>query len=67
MSNSLDPDQAQCFVGPDMGSKLFAKVTSRGIVGRVSKCSNFFNNFLTMFQAKFMANSIGPVKQNVCA
>ena len=26
MSNSLDPDQAQHFVGPDLGPKLFAKV-----------------------------------------
>ena len=29
MSNSLDPDQAQCFVGPDLDQKLFAKVISR--------------------------------------
>ena len=27
MSNSLDPDQDQHFVGPDLGPKLFAKVT----------------------------------------
>ena len=26
MSNSLDPDQDQCSVGPDQGPKLFAKV-----------------------------------------
>ena len=26
MSNSLDPDQARHFVGPDLGFKLFAKV-----------------------------------------
>ena len=29
VSNSLDPDEAQHFVGPDFGSKLFAKVTER--------------------------------------
>ena len=26
MSNSLDQDQAQNFVGPDLGPKLFAKI-----------------------------------------
>ena len=30
MSNSLDPDQDRHFVGPDLGTKLFAKVNSRG-------------------------------------
>ena len=25
----LDPDRARCFVGPDPGPKLFAKVISR--------------------------------------
>ena len=29
MSNSLDPDQARRFVGPDLGPKLFAMVISR--------------------------------------
>ena len=29
VSNSLDPDQAQNFVGPDVGPKVFAKVISR--------------------------------------
>ena len=29
MSNSLDRDHAQCFAGPDLGPKLFAKVISR--------------------------------------
>ena len=27
--NSLDPDQDRCNVGPDLGPKLFAKVSSR--------------------------------------
>ena len=27
-SNSLDPDQVRHFVGPDLGSRLFAKVKS---------------------------------------
>ena len=30
VSNSLDPDQDQRSVGPDLGPKLFAKVISRG-------------------------------------
>ena len=30
MSNSLDPDQDQNSVGPDLGPKLFAGVTIRG-------------------------------------
>ena len=29
MSNSLYQDQARCFVGPDLGPKLFAKIFSR--------------------------------------
>ena len=28
VSNSLDPDQVRLSVGPDLGPKLFAKVTS---------------------------------------
>ena len=34
MSNSLDPDQARHFVRTDLGSKLFAKVISRLLVGK---------------------------------
>ena len=29
VSNSLDPDQARHFVGPDLDPKLFAKIISR--------------------------------------
>ena len=29
VSNSLNLDQAQHFVGPDLGSKMFAKIISR--------------------------------------
>ena len=29
VSNSLDPDQARRFVGPDLGPNCFAKVVSR--------------------------------------
>ena len=28
-SNSLDSDQVKCFIGPDLGPQLFAKVSSR--------------------------------------
>ena len=29
MSNSLDPDQAQCYIGPDLGPNCLQKIISR--------------------------------------
>ena len=33
VSNSLDPDQARHFVGPDLGPKCLQKLSADGIVG----------------------------------
>ena len=41
MSNSLDPDQAQCFVGPDLGPTVCIIYYQTTIV--------IFHNFLSSF------------------
>ena len=47
MSNSLDPDQARRFVGPDLGPKCLQKLsadgTSRQRVNGKQKYTNFFS------------------------
>ena len=44
MSNSLDPDQAQRFVGPDLGSNCLQKLSADDVATRWERVNLFLRN-----------------------